>query len=179
MKTLHFIPLFLLFALASCSSVRVNTDFDKNATFDGYKTYAYNKTGIDKVEVSDLDKKRILRSIDEVMTSKGFSKSETPDVLINFFTKEREHVDVTQFNAGWGYGWGFGWNPYIWGGNTSINRYIEGTLTIDVIDAKKKELIWQGIGEGVLTKCAEKKDENIKEFVVKILEQYPPNINKK
>ena len=174
MKTLHIIPVFLLFALASCSSVNVNSDYDKNASFDNYKTYAYNKTGIDKVEVSDLDKKRILRSIDEVMTSKGFSKSETPDVLINFFTKEREQVDVTQFNAGWGYGWGFGWNPWIWGGNTSINRYIEGTLTIDVIDAKKKELIWQGIGEGVLTKNREKKDENIKEFVTKILEQYPP-----
>ena len=170
MKTIKILPLVLLFLLASCSSVSVNSDYDKNATFDNYKTYAYNKMGIDKVEISDLDKKRILRSIDEAMASKGFSKSETPDVLINFFTKERENVDVTQFNAGWG----FGWNPYIWGGNTSINRYIEGTLTIDVIDAKKKELVWQGIGEGVLTKCAEKKDENIKEFVDKILEQYPP-----
>ena len=174
MKSIKILPFFLLFLLASCSSVRVNSDYDKNTSFDGYKTYAYQKNGIDKVAISDLDKKRILRSIDEVMTSKGFSKSETPDVLINFFTKEREQVDVTQFNAGWGYGWGWGWNPYIWGGNTSINRYIEGTLTIDIIDAKKKELVWQGIGEGVLTKCAEKKDENIKEFVTKILEQYPP-----
>ncbi len=71
-------------------------------------------------------------------------------------------------------GWGFGWNPYFWGGNTSINRYTEGTLTIDLIDDKKKELVWQGIGKGVLTKCTEKKDENIKGFVSKILEQYPP-----
>ena len=174
MKTIKILPLLLLFLLASCSSVSVNSDYDKNATFENYKTYAYNKTGIDKVEISDLDKKRILRSIDEAMTAKGFTKSETPDLLINFFTKEREQVDVSQFNMGWGYGWGFGWNPYFWGGSASINRYTEGTLTIDVIDAKKKELVWQGIGEGTLTKCAEKKDENIKEFVGKILEQYPP-----
>ena len=99
MKTLKFIPLLLLFVLVSCSSVRVNSDYDKNASFDSYKTYAYHKNGIDKVEISDLDKKRILRSIDEVMAGKGFTKSDTnPDLLINFFTKEREQVDVNQFS---------------------------------------------------------------------------------
>lgn len=179
MKTIKFLPLLLLFLLSSCSSVRVNYDYDKNSTFDGYKTFAYQKSGIDKVTISDLDKKRILQSIDEVMGSKGLTKSENPDLLITFFTKEREQVDVNQFNMGWGFGWGFGWNPWMRGGNDiSVNRYIEGTLTIDFIDNKKKELVWQGIGEGVLTKNVEKKDENIKEFVVKILEQYPPEMKK-
>ncbi|MEK8180455.1 DUF4136 domain-containing protein [Flavobacterium buctense] len=160
--------------LASCSSIRVNSDYDKQVDFTPYKTYAFYKTGIDKAEISDLDKKRILRSIDETMIAKGFSKSETPDLLISFFTKEREEVNVNQFNAGWGYGWGWGWNPFLWGGNTTVTRHSEGTLYIDIIDAKKKELIWQGEGEGVLTKDTHKKDEMIKEFVTKILEQYPP-----
>jgi hypothetical protein len=173
MKKLALIPI-LLIILNSCSSIRVNSDYDKKVDFSNYKTYAYHKTGIDKVDISDLDKKRILHSIDEVMLAKGFTKNEVPDLLINFFTKEREQVDVNRFNAGWGYGWGWGWNPYIWGGNTSVNRYTEGTLYIDLIDAKKKELIWQGEGEGVLTKDTNKKDENIKEFVSKILAQYPP-----
>ncbi len=174
MKTLKFIPVLLLFILTSCSSVRVNQDYDKSVSFENYKTYAYQKSGIDKVEISDLDKKRILRSIDETMASKGFTKSETPDLLINFFTKEQEQVDVNQFNNGWGYGWGFGWSPFGYGANVNVNRYTEGTLTIDIIDNTKKELIWQGIGEGVLTKNTKKKDENIKEFVSKILAQYPP-----
>jgi len=174
MKSIKILPLLLLFILAACSSVRVNSDYDKQVDFTAYKTFAYHKTGIDKAEISDLDKKRILRSIDETMTAKGFSKSETPDLLISFFTKEREEVNVNQFNAGWGYGWGWGWNPYLWGGNTSVSRHTEGTLYIDIIDAKKKELIWQGEGEGVLTKDTHKKDEVIKEFVTKILEQYPP-----
>lgn len=176
MKTLkNFSAFILVIVLTSCSSVRVNQDYDKNVDFSQYKTYAYHKAGVDKVEISDLDKKRILRSIDEVLAAKGFTKSETPDLLINFFTKEREQVDVNQFNMGWGYGWGWGWNPWMmWGNNTTINRYTEGTLTIDIIDAKKKELVWQGIGEGVLTKDVDKKDEKIKEFVSKILEQYPP-----
>ena len=173
MKKFSFFSIFI-FLLVSCSSVRVNSDYDKQVDFTGYKTFAFHKTGIDKAEISDLDKKRILRSIDETMTAKGFTKSETPDLLISFFTKEREEVNVNQFNAGWGYGWGWGWNPFLWGGNTTVTRHSEGTLYIDIIDAKKKELIWQGEGEGVLTKDTHKKDEMIKEFVTKILELYPP-----
>ena len=174
MKTLKFFPLLLLAVFGSCSSLSVNSDYDKKVEFTQFKTFAFYKNGIDKVEISDLDKRRILNSIDEVLTAKGLTKSETPDLLINFFTKEREQVDVNQFNMGWGYGWGWGWNPWMSGGNTSVTRYVEGTLYIDIIDAKKKELIWQGEGIGVLTKDTNKKDALIKEFVTKILAQYPP-----
>lgn len=175
MKTIKILPVLLLFVLASCSSVRVNSDYDKNVDFNQYKTYAYQKSGIDKVEISDLDKKRILHAIDAQMAAKGFTKSETPDLLVNIFTKEREQVDVNTFNAGFGYGWGFGWNPFFYGGSsTSVNRYSEGTLFIDLIDAKRKELIWQGEGEGTLTKDTNRKDAVINEFVTKILAQYPP-----
>ncbi|WP_309607445.1 DUF4136 domain-containing protein [Flavobacterium sp.] len=175
MKAIKFLPVLLLFILASCSAVRVNADFDKNVNFEPYKTYAFYKTGIDKAEISDLDKKRILRSIDEEMTAKGFTKSETPDLLINIFTKEREQVNVNQFNAGWG----FGWNPWMWGGGyNNVSTSSEGTLTIDLIDAKKKEMIWQGEGVGYLTQNTHRKDENIKEFVTKIMSQYPPVLKK-
>ena len=96
MKTLKLLSLLFIATLASCSSVYVNADYDKNATFSNYKTYAYMKNNLDNIAISDLDKKRILHSIDEVMATKGFSKSENPDVLISIFTKERERVDVYQ-----------------------------------------------------------------------------------
>ncbi len=175
MKTLKFIPVLLLFVFASCSSVRVYSDFDNKADFTTYKTYAFHKNGIDKVEISQLDKKRILNAIDRELSAKGMTKSENPDLLINIFTKERERVDVNQFNAGWGYGWGWGWNPFMWGGqNTIASTSTEGTLFIDLIDAKKKELIWQGEGVGNLTQNRRDKEERINEFVTKILEQFPP-----
>ena len=173
MKAIKLVSIVIVFLFASCSAVRVNSDYDKKTDFSTYKTYAFHKTGIDKVEISDLDKKRILRSIDEQMTAKGFTKSETPDLLINITTKAKKNINVNQFHANYGYGWGFGWNPY-WGANYSVNTNTEGTLTIDLIDAKKKELIWQGEGVGYLTKNTDKKDENIKDFVTKILAQYPP-----
>jgi len=176
-NTIKFLPLFLLFILVSCSSVRVANDYDKKADFSKYKTFAFFKTGIDKVEISDLDKKRILRSIEEEMAAKGLTKSETPDLLINIFTKSTEQVNVNQ--NGFGYGYGFGWSPWMWGGHTSVSTNTEGTLFIDLIDASKKELVWQGEGSGILTQNSGKKDERIKEFVSKILTQYPPGAEKK
>lgn len=171
MKTIKLFPVLAFFILASCSSVRVNSDYDKKANFENYKTYAFLKSGVDKVEISDLDKKRILRSIDDVMTSKGFTKDSNPDLLISIFTKEKERVDV--YNS---YGFGWGWNPY-WGMNyTNVSRTPEGILYIDLIDAKTKELVWQGEGSGNLTKDTNKKDERIQAFVSKILELYPPEI---
>jgi hypothetical protein len=176
MKTFKFLStLFLVATLASCSSVQVNADYDKKVNFENYKSYAYLKNGVDKAEISDLDKKRILYAIDEVMATKGFTKSENPDILVSIFTKERERVDVyNNAGFGWGWGWGWGWNPW-WGMNyTSVSTTPEGTLFIDIIDAKTKELIWQGEGIGYLTKNVDKKDERIREFVAKILAQYPP-----
>ncbi len=172
MKTFKFLSvLFLVATFFSCSSVRVNADYDKKANFENYKSYAYLKSGVDKAEISDLDKKRILYAIDEVMATKGFTKSENPDVLVSIFTKERERVDVYN-NVG--FGWGWGWNPW-WGmGYSNVSTSPEGILFIDIIDANTKELVWQGEGSGYLTKNSEKKEERIKEFVSKILEQYPP-----
>ena len=92
MKLIKLLSVLGFLILTSCSSVYVNTDYDKKANFAAYKTYAYNKSSIDKLEISDLDKKRILRAIDREMTNKGFTKSETPDLLINIFTKEKEQV---------------------------------------------------------------------------------------
>lgn len=175
MKAIKLLPLLLLFTLGSCSSIRVNSDFDKNVDFSQYKTYAFHKNGIDKVEISQLDKKRILRAIDAELSNKGMTKSDNPDVLINIFTKEREKVSVNQFNAGWGYGWGWGWNPYMWGGQQNIaTSSTEGTLFIDLIDAKKQELIWQGEGVGYITQNRTDKEKRINEFVAKILAQFPP-----
>ena len=175
MKAIKLLPVLLLLVVASCSSVRVYSDFDNKVDFSQYKTYAFHKNGIDKVEISQLDKKRILNAIDRELSVKGMTKSENPDLLINIFTKEREKIDVNQFNMGWGYGWGWGWNPYLWGGrNTYATSSTEGTLYIDLIDAKKKELVWQGEGVGYLTEDRRDKEQRINEFVTKILEQFPP-----
>jgi len=187
MKILKLLPILLLFLVASCSSVSVSSDYEKTTDFSVYKTYAFYKKGIDKVEISDLDKRRILRAIEAEMNAKGFVKSDNPDLLVNIFTKSREKIDVYNNNYyGWypwyyGYGYGYGYGGYGMGygfGYNNVYSSTEGTLFIDLIDAHKKELAWQGIGTGVLSysKSIEKKEARINEFVSKIMTAYPPQV---
>ncbi len=168
-------------ALSSCVSISVVADYDKQANFNEYKSFAFFKPGIDEAEISDLDKKRILRAIEAELVAKGFTKSENPDILVSIFTKESQRVDVFN-NWGWGGAWGWGWGGW-WGpwggfgpGFNNVSTRTVGDLYIDVIDANKKELVWQGKGSGTLrTKSVEKKEERIKQFVNEIMKTYPPS----
>ena len=170
--------LFLLSVLllsVSCSSIRVFADHDSSVDFSNYSTYAFFKPGIEEVEISDLDKRRILRAIEGQMEAKGLSISSTPDLLINIAVKATDRVVVNNNNLGWGWGWGWGWNPWMWGGNnTNISTQTRGELFIDIIDAKTKLLIWQGKGYGGINEYSDKRDERIQTFVTEILKNYPP-----
>ncbi|MGB0897309.1 MAG: DUF4136 domain-containing protein [Flavobacteriaceae bacterium] len=169
MKLIKLLCIALVIILSSCASVSVSSDYDKQAAFDNYKTFAFYKPGIDKVEISDLDKRRILRAIEKEMLLKGFTKSETPDLLVNINTKTEKNINV--YNAGIGYGWG----PWYGGVNRHVSSSTNGVLYIDLINSNNKQLVWQGRGSGYLTHNVEKKDARTQEFVTKILEHYPPN----
>jgi len=177
MKILKLLSLISIFLLASCSSVKVSSDYDSQTDFSQYKTFAFYKKGLDKVAVSDLDKKRILKAIESELLAKGLTKSSSPDVLVNIFTKARERVDVYRdYYPSWGYRhWNY-YGSHYGNSNTRISKYTEGTLFVDLIDAQKKELAWQGIGKGALTTKYDvaKKEERIKEFVAEIMAEYPP-----
>jgi len=190
LKTLSLLA--LLIVVSSCSSIQVTADYDKKADFNTYKTFAFFKTGIDKAEINDIDKRRILRAIESELLAKGLTKSENPDLLISLFTKSQQRVDVYNnawgmgawgwggFGPGWGWGgygpgWGWGWG---WNNQPAVSTTTEGTLFIDLIDTKKKELIWQGMGTGYLSRKVEKKEERIKEFVSTIMQKYPPELSK-
>ena len=179
MKNTAAYLLLILLVFTSCESVRVVVDYDKSAQFTTYKTFGFLKEGIDRAEINDLDKRRILRSIEAVLIEKGFTKSETPDILVNFFTKERQEININNNNfGGWGYGWG--WGPFMGAQmNISTSTSIQGTLFIDLIDTTKKELIWQGVGKGTLAAKVEQKDEKIQNFVTSILSEYPPQVGSK
>lgn len=180
MKYIKSLLLVFVIVFSSCSSIKVATDYDTKVDFNKYKTFAFYKTGIDKATISDLDKRRILRAIEDELLLLGMTKSENPDMLVSIFTKSREKVNVNQ-NNNFGYGFGWGWNPWMGNGmnNVNVSQYTEGTLFIDFIDKGKKELVWQGVGTGALkTDNREKKEARIKEFVKEIVSRFPPGKNK-
>lgn len=175
MKIFNQYVLFLFIlglSLVSCNSIRVYSDFDSEIDFSSYQSFAFYKTGVDKVEISDIDKKRILKSIEENLTQKGMSISEIPDLLINISTKSSENIYIDNSYYSPYYS---GWYPY-YGRNYRrvAHTTSEGVLYIDIIDTKSKQLVWQGKGIGFLSSNRMNRDELVEGYVNKILSVYPP-----
>jgi hypothetical protein len=168
MKNLLLICLGIL--TFSCSSVRVFSDFDNSINFDNYKSFAFFKPGVEEVEISDLDKRRILKSIERSLEAKNLVLSSNPDLLINISVKATDRLFINPNN-----GWGWGWNPWLYNSNfNSISTQTRGELFIDIIDSKSKLLVWQGKGYGGINEYMKNRDERINLFVSEILKNYPP-----
>ena len=176
MKNLLFLA-FLLIIAASCSSIKVSSDFDKTAGFSSYKTYAFTPEAL-ALPLDDINRNRLLGAIEKELAAKGFSKSDNPDVLIDLNIKTQTQQTATATNTGGYYGRGY---RYGYGGGfstTTINydTYTDGTLFIDMIDATKKQLVWQGRGTKTLDENAsqQRREENINYAVKQIFVKYPP-----
>jgi hypothetical protein len=166
----------VLFIAASCSSVRVSSDFDKTAGFASYKTYAFTPEA-QSIPLDDINRNRILSAIETELAAKGFTKSDKPDVLIDVNIKAEKQMSATATNTG-GYGYGY---RYGWGGGFSTttidyDTYVDGTLFIDMIDVSKKQLVWQGRGTKTIDPDAnqQKREQNINYAVKQIFMKYPP-----
>lgn len=181
----RILPLLMIFiTAASCSSVKVSSDFDKTVDFTSYKTYAFTENALALPGINDLDRNRVLTAIEKGLTEKGFTKSENnPDVFIDIQLKGEQKQTATATSSGYpGYGYGYGYR-YGWGGGfstTTINydTYVDGTLFIDMIDAKKNQLVWQGRGTKTLEPDAsqQRREQNLNYAIQQIFMKYPPKI---
>ncbi len=173
----YFKLLLLLLLISSCSSIRVNYDYDKQANFTKYKTYNYYsdlETGL-----SELDTKRLLDALDIKMQSKGFSLSETPDFYINIQSSEYQNEQRSNIGVGVG-----GGRRHV-GGGLSIGVPIGQSkmgrqIIFDFIDENGKGLFWQAVSESGFNQNAspEKREAVFKAIIEKVLLQYPPQQKK-
>ncbi|MEO1245537.1 MAG: DUF4136 domain-containing protein [Pseudomonadota bacterium] len=138
----------------------LRTDFDPDADFSQYETYAFAaELGTDRAGYSSLISQYFKTSINTEMQDRGYRYVEdSPDLIVNFFTSTEDHEDVrtrpsTSVGVGYyGYRYGLYSTWPIYGQEVETVRYRTGTATIDVVDAGRKQLIWEGVAEGRLTK---------------------------
>ncbi len=177
MKKLLFIG--LIAAMTSCSTLKVGYDYDKQADFTKYKTYAFSEDAL-QLPVNQLNRDRIISAVEAEMAAKGFTKSDTPDVLIDLQVKAKQETEATATNTGGGmyggrYGFAYG---YGYGGTTQItyNDYVVGSLFVNMVDSATEKIVWQGRGSKTLDEdaTASQRDTNITAGVKKIFTQYPP-----
>lgn len=164
----------------SCSpGLKVTSDYDKSTSFTQYKTFGVDTMRMSQ-SVSQLNQNRIIKAVKSEMTKKGFTESTSPDLLIHIsaiFEKQKSISSTTDY-----YGYGGFYRPYMWGGGMgatgyttyNVQNYTDGSLIIDIADAKTKNLLWEGIGNKEIDKPAKDPDAAIAEAVNKILANFPP-----
>lgn len=175
-----------LFGLAGCGTgVDVQTDYDPQAIpkFAGWKTYAWlpAKEGGDTRASNSLVGNRVKRAVDSVLAARGFTEGANPDFLVGWHLSIEGKMDVNTVNNYYGYGWGRWYGPgYPGYSSTTVREYDEGTLLIDMVDARAKELAWRGQGKGEIKPDLEpaEREQRITMAVSMILETFPPTTPK-
>ena len=173
-------------ALTACASapLKVHTRVDPAASFSAYRTYGFvpvvgtNYGG--KVTALTVF---FMQAIRQEMDSRGYQYTEdSPDLFVNFNANPVAGTDSkTNISPSYGYSTGYyAYRAELYGlpviafeDEETIN-YRVGTANIDIVDAKKKMLAWEGIAEGRLTEdMLQNPGPSIASIVSEIFEQYP------
>lgn len=172
-----------LAGLVACSSgPTIRTDQDPAANFDAYRTYDFvDDVGTDRAGYSTLVTAHFKNAVSRELAARGFRQSsQNPDVLVNFFTSMRERTE-TSSSPGVFLGTQYyrtrqgvytAWPLY--GRDVSTTTYRIGTASVDLVDAQRKQLVWEGVAEGTLTdKVMENPGPSIDKAVREIFARYP------
>jgi Domain of unknown function (DUF4136) len=154
----------------------VKVDWDHQANFQGYKTYAWTSGTPAKNPLVD---QRIVAAVDAQLAAKGFQKvdlNQNPDLIVLYHaaTTTQTQLNTTSMGLGWGWGWGGGGTT-----TTSVEQIPVGQLSVDIGDAKTKKLLWLGSASSTLSDKPEKNTEKINKAVEKMFKNFPPSPDKK
>lgn len=176
--------LAVAFALivSGCATTRApdtRVDYDKSVDFSVYRTYGFPKeTGTDRGGYSTLVTSYFKEAVGTAMEARGYKfAEENPDLLVNFFMNTRERTELRpRITTGYGY-YGYRYGLYsawpLYEEDRTVT-YKVGTINVDIVDAEKKQLIWEGIAEGRVSKeSLDNPKVTINGVVTELMRQYP------
>ena len=181
---MRLVPLMsLVLVLAGCATPpNIRTDYDRAANFTSYRTYGFPaETGTDRAGYSTLITGHFKRAVSREMEARGYRfDAQNPDLLVNFFASSTERTDVQstpRLSIGAGY-YSYRLGLYtewpLYGRDVTTLHYKVGTASIDVVDAARKQLVWEGRAEGRLTdRMLENPGPAIDKAVADIFAKYP------
>lgn len=149
-------------ALAACASgPEIRSDTNPSADFSAYRTFAFfSPIGTDQGGYETVLTARLKQASRRNLEAKGYVFSESdPDLLVNFYANIEDKQEIRAYSTGPTVGVGYyGYRRGYYGGwgTTEVQtvNYKEGTLTIDVVDARRKQLVWHSTAEGRVSKEA-------------------------
>ncbi|MCI0348851.1 MAG: DUF4136 domain-containing protein [Acidobacteriales bacterium] len=153
---------------------KVEVGYDKQADFSQFKTYAWMPRQVPVAR--PILAAHITGTTDEEFAKKGLQKVDSnPDLLITQYGGVDPEGGVVATDPTYlAYG---GTPPPVWTGAIPAvaTQAQEGYLTMDVVDAKNKQLLWRGKVKVKLDyEHKEKALNQVEKAVAKLLAKYPP-----
>lgn len=178
MKIARSVALILLassLAVGVALALSVSTDHDPNYDFTQVKTF-HAKIGTSWG--NPLSEPRVVTAVEQQLTSKGWAKADEgaadSEVIIHGSTKQQQSLDTFYTGMGGGWGWG-GWGTVGMGtATTTTYTYTEGTLLIDIFDAKSKQLTFRASATDTLSDKTEKNQKKLAKALNKMFYDFPP-----
>lgn len=171
--------------MASCASKpTIESDYDHSIDFSQYKTYGFfNPMGIENPNYSSIYGSIFRSAISKEMESRGYRKSDNPDLMINVSGRLQDKTKVTTtsdpYMSGGYYGYRRGaygaWGGYGYGTSTHVSNYTEGTVNVDMVDRAQKRMVWEGVAVGRVkeNKTNDETRNNINMGIQEMFSGYP------
>ena len=167
--------------MAGCSAgMQVNQDWDPAADFSDISTFAFMSETEARAESQQLFAARVNAALEQELTAKGLRLSDSnPDLLVAWDAATEGKMSTTTHGTSYGGGYGRyrrGGGMRVGTSTTSVNEWTEGTLVVDLIDARTDAMVYTGSAQAKLNESAspDERTKNVNEAVAKILEKFPP-----
>jgi len=164
----------------------VRTDYDHAANFASYRTFGFPESpGTDRGGYQTLATTHFKEAVRREMSARGYTYAETsPELLVNFYSEVRDKTQVytyPYFGPHVGFGFRYGRPRYgyfsawpFYEPDIDIEQYKSGTLKLDVVDATRKQLIWEANVEERLTDQAQDNPQpTIERLVTTMFNKFP------
>lgn len=177
--TRSFSYLLLTFTVLffSCTPVRViSTQQEENVDYEDYQSFNFMDISFknDSIEEgNDLAIKMLKEAIVREMEALGYARDEDPDLWINIgiVVAPKVQTRTTDFREAPVY---IGQRRYHWESEEIVvDKYKEGTVSIDIIDAGEKARIWEGVAAGTLTDNLQKLEKRINKAMELLFNKFP------
>ena len=166
---LGFAAVFLA-SIASAASTppppEVTSRYDKSVDFSAYRTFAFfEPLAIDTAGYEPVVAKTLRAAARAEMEKRGYVYAETgADLLVNLSGKLAKQLEVKQVESvappvyfSFRQGYYSDWSAQ--GPESEVVEYTEGTISVDIIEAKGKRLVWEGVAIGRATKKTKRNRE--------------------
>ena len=148
------------------------TNFAKYTTYNFMDEVARNDSAFQNSGTGIFDLKC---AVAQELERRGYRRTAQPELWVNIGLVTQQRVQTRQANYQTdGAPFYIGQRNYHWDArDVPVGQYQEGTATIELVDAARKELVWQGTTTSILSKTPTRSAKQIDKAVETVFEQFP------